>query len=249
MSDAKTVAVGDREYTIGGFSTYKALRVGDAVDSIMQAVPDLTERVGRFTREWSAENTQKITRAAAELRYPAEDVQRISEEAWKANGGVLELPAAPSPFDVAAHVFPFVFQQAKEQVLPLLALLCATNSDLREWDESGGEAKVDEELGRLGRRILHEPLDELLELVIVSAEVIGEQFAGKMDRLRNVPVLLGFRPGSTPESQEAETTEPGDSTSATSSPSTSTDSGASTDGPVASLSTESPSTALSGSSV
>lgn len=213
------VRIGDREYTVGNLSTFKVLRAGTIVTQIMREVPELSDEIAEFSRKFSSENTTRISRAAAELRFDEESLARISPEGWEAGKGWIELPASPGPMEIAAFALPRAFDAAQDRVLDLLALLVTPNSELRTVaDEEGG---VESLLARKRAELIHEDAAEMLDLLGVAAEVIEQQFAGKVDRLRKVASLFGLRP----PTEEEKATPP------TSSPNGSTASPAATDGP------------------
>lgn len=219
---AKTVQIGDETISVGKFSTFKALRAGKLLTEILGAVPDLSEKLSIAAEEARKRNTVKISRAAAELRFDAEDLAKISEEGWKQSDGYLEMPASVSGLDVAAQVFPMVFEEANERVLELVALAITPNSTLKEADLSGdGDAEVQKAIDVSRRKLVHSDLDELVEVLVVVGQVVEEQFAGKAGKIRAVAMSFGFR---LPGSDQDETVEEETTTSTTSKPDTSTDS-------------------------
>src|SRR4051794_3606194 len=108
---SNTIDIGDQTYTVQKFSGRKAIRAGRLLTEILQEVPDIQKRVSEFTREFREVNATRVSRATAELRWP-EQVARVSEEAWRSSDGKVEIPADPSVYDIAGHVFPLVFEAA-----------------------------------------------------------------------------------------------------------------------------------------
>ena len=240
---SRQVEIGDRSVTVGRFSTFKALHAGDLAADVLNEVPDLTERLSNFGIEYRAKNTVKLSRAAVELRYDADQVEKISDEAWVSGNGFLELPANPGTLDVAAFILPVAFKAAREKVLELMALVVASNSELREADESG---RITEVLDEKKRWLLHADLAEVVDLAVAAADVLGEQFEGKAGKLRAVGARFGIEMAPAEETS-VEAVEKTETISSPSKPPTSIASPSRTDGAPQRPSTE-PASTLSGSS-
>lgn len=242
---AGEVSIGDQKVTVERFSVFKVIEATTIVTTIMEEVPQLGEKISDFTRDYRAKHSVTISRAAAELRYSEEELSKISETAWEAGNQQIEIPASPGPIDVAAHVFPDVFRVAREEVLRLVALVVIPNSELEDADLNGDVA---EELDKKARMLRHKDAGDLLDVLAVTAEVLGAQFEGKAEALGPIAKLVGFRSETEEESvvevrpsDQADQTDQTDSTESSSKPTTSTPSPGPTDGPEPSRSTGSPS--------
>lgn len=228
------IEIGDTTYTVQRFSVRKALRAGHLLTEILQQMPDIQQEVSRFTREYREENKLRVNRATAELRWP-EQVARVSEEAWTASDGYVEIPADPSIADIAGWVFPRVFDAAEEKAKRLLALLVTPNSELGRAARDGNE---DELLDGKADALMDEDAAELAELIVLAGDVLSEQFEGKAARLRAMASRFGTRSSEPNQSEtEAET----ETESNGSKPSTSIASPSPTDGPSERSSIASPS--------
>lgn len=234
MESSNTIQIGDQTYTVGKFSTFKALRAGKLVSRILNKIPDLQDHVNEFIRDYREKNSQKISRADAELRWPKEQVERVSEAAWESSEGYITLAPTPTQYEIAAHVFPTVFEAAEDEVLTLLALLVTSNPELRAADEGD---RVDAALEEKRKMLVHEDLSDLLDLVAIAGEVLNEQFAGKADRLRRMGRL--FNRSITEGGEESSPN--GDQTPNGTTPSSSIDSPTPTGGDMTRSSIESPS--------
>jgi hypothetical protein len=172
----KQVEIGDRLVNVSRFSTFKAIHAGELLTEVLNEVPDLSEKLSAYNAEFRSKNTVRISRAAAELRYDPEQLAQVSEEAWMATDGYMELPASPGALDVAAFVLPVAFEAARDRVLELLALVVVSNSELRDADEANNIGEV---LDAQKKLLLHSDLGELIDLVVAAVEVLTEQFEGK----------------------------------------------------------------------
>lgn len=233
---SNTIQIGDQTYTVQKFSVRKALRAGHLFTEILQEVPDIQQRVSDFTREYREKNSMRVNRATAELRWP-EQVMNVSEQAWQASEGRIEIPANPTMYDVAGQMFPLVFEAAEEKALKLLALLVTPNSDLGRAAREGTE---DELLDQKVEAMLDEDAAQLADLLVLAAEVLQEQFAGKAARLRQMAQTFGIgEPESELETKKDEPT-PTEASNGSKQP-TSIDSPPPTDGVTGTPSTPSPS--------
>jgi transposase len=153
----------------------------------------------------------------------------ISDEAWEKSDNQVELATDPSPFQIGAYLLPQVLDAAEDDVVRLLALVTAPESELREAKRDGGDAYV-AYLSEKGEALLFDAeIEQLIELAITAAEVLGEKLRGKAPRLRAAWNRLTGAEEAPAESQpetETETTPDGTSSNSTSS----TDSPPPTDG-------------------
>lgn len=212
---ARAVTVGDRELQIPPFRGMKALRAGAILARVSKKVPTILEEIAEFRKRYGEQNTLRITPAISAARGYDIPAEHFNEQ------GYMEVPGVPDTGEVIFAVFPSVFEVAETEIIRLLALIAIPNSELKKADE---DARLDEALDTFGRDLLYEgELDQLAELVVIAYEMLGEQFAGKQDRLGKL--RLAFL---------RET-----SRTATTKSSSSTDSPSPTDGPAAKSSSKS----------
>jgi hypothetical protein len=183
MSETTTVTVGEREFVLRPFRGLKALSLMTSIGGLMKTLPDLQDQIAEVSRKHREANMIDIPRAAFELRYP-EDAKNVSQEAWDSSGGVVRLPDPDATLgweQIMLSVLPTVMEQARDQVLTVLALVVIPDRDLQAADE---EDRVEEALGTISKQLLYEgTLDELAELTLASVELVKGQFQGKVREL------------------------------------------------------------------
>lgn len=195
MGDAveatKVVSAGGKEYRIGKFKGYKALRLGRMLTSLGEIGPKVSKAVNEYTTEYREQNVEKISRATLEFRYPA-DAAGVSDEAWKESGGYIELPGEPGEAEILSVVLPTVFDLAGDAVIDLLAWVVADDSKLEEADNEG-EQEVENYIKGIARELKFQAdIDELFDLAAAAQEVLGEQMAGKATKARSLLKLVGL---------------------------------------------------------
>lgn len=184
---AREVRIGDRTYPIARFKGFKAVRAGRIVQQLSDQYPVILDAMAEFTRNYEAKNTVRITRAMAHL--PRFQALGLTDQDFDGRE-YIELPQAPSGEERLFAVFHKVMTIFEQQLMELLALIVAPNSELRRADS---EDRVDQYLADLGKELLFEgDLDELAMLLVEAREVIEEQFTGKLERLR---LLWAIREG------------------------------------------------------
>jgi hypothetical protein len=220
MSETTTVTVGEREFVLRPFRGLKALSLMTSIGGLMKTLPDLQDQIAEVSRKHREANMIDIPRAAFELRYP-EDAKNVSQEAWDSSGGVVRLPDPDATLgweQIMLSVLPTVMEQARDQVLTVLALVVIPDRDLQAADE---EDRVPEALATISKQLLYEgTLDELAELTLASVELVKGQFQGKV---RELVDQVGEMFGSETEEEEikvgtVETPETPSETSSTPSP-------------------------------
>jgi len=211
----RTITIGDDDpVTIRPFKGYKAIHVGKIVAEIMRAVPDIAEQAAIFTRKFEHDNALVITRDMSHL--PQFQNLGMTADDWDACGGRILVPQDAPMELVVASVFPSIVESAETKLMRLLAWVITPDADLRTAD---GDDTVDDVIEASEKRLLHDAsLDQLIDIAVVSVEVIREQFAaGKADRLAGLISRVMGRPdepqnGSTPAATapqtEASTTPP-----------------------------------------
>lgn len=140
------------------------------------------ERIAIEHEDWTEEQvSEDIERLRGEIERSR---LVISAEAWEKSGNQVELAADPSPIQIGAYLLPQVLESAEDEVARLLALITTPDHELREAKKQGPESYT-ELLDERGEDLLFDAeIEELLELAITAADVLGEKLRGKADRLR-----------------------------------------------------------------
>ena len=205
MTDqTREVRIGETAYRIARFKGLKAVLAGALVSRVMREVPDLQEKTFAFRKHFRENNTIKITPAMAKMSRFAP--LELTTADFEAVGGDIEFPEDPGPGAIFIHVFPDLFELAREQLQRFFALLVIPNRDLEEADDAD---TIDEALTKLGKKVIREAdIDELVELFVTGVEVFRDQMSGKKERLGelHIPWLdrtLGLKTES-PTDQEQE---------------------------------------------
>lgn len=179
---AQTVKIGETDVNVPRLTGFKAIRAGRILKEIGKKVPTIMEELASFSRKYEEENSVTVTREMA--RLPRYSSIGWTDEDFERNGGKITVPVSPSTAEQTIALFPTVFDAAETSVVELLALMVAENRALEDADD---EDRVEEFLKVEGKKLLHRAeVDQLLELVIVVGEVLGDQFQGKVERLGNL---------------------------------------------------------------
>lgn len=179
------VKIGDRDVTIPRFSAFKIVYAGEIVAAIARKYPAIMLDLAKFTREYEKENSVRITRAMA--KTPRFQDYGFGSKDFEPDGFV-ELPQSPTIYEQVFAVFPQIMEAARADVVTLVALILAPNSELADEDENG---TVDDYLKGKSRRLLHEAeADQLVDVVVATSELLREQFAHKMGDAGNALALL-----------------------------------------------------------
>ena len=200
MADLRTVRVGDRDITVAKLSTFKALRASEMLADLLEVVPGLIDEANSYAKETQEKNTIRVTRAM--VRNPAfRDAYGVVEEDFPDGEDVLELPgAAPPTQEVIAAVAPKLMRTVPHQLVALVALVLAPNSELEEADETDG---VDEYLRLASRKLRHQAdADQLVDAATAVIEVVRGQFSGTGVDLGKLAGALGVQTGPSPEEEK-----------------------------------------------
>jgi hypothetical protein len=212
--------------------------VMDRAEARRQFRPRPLERIVREEGEDGriAVREEPVLDAAGEPVLGPDPLGHLTDADWEASSNQLRISESPSERMQGAAMIPIAFRLGREQVMRLLALVLAANSDLERWETDGD---VDAELDQAARALLHRArADELLELAGAALQLCREQVAGPFERLMETERTTFAQPDSEPE--EGKVPEPmqveiEDETP--SSPASSTDSPAATAGSPPSSST------------
>lgn len=214
-----TVTIGDASVTVAAFSGRKAIIATRIVRRAMKQYPEVLAEMAAFRAKYEAENVSEMDRAEAVFRF-GDRVRHLSDEDWAKSGEKLRLGQAPSTNEMVAAIFPVALDTAEDEVLRLLALAVIPSGDLKRAKESGGQDEVDKVLLARGEELLDEATDaaDLLELAVVTAETLRDQFAVKSDglgpRVGKLLQAVGLKAASpTPDPSPTPTATPTDGSS------------------------------------
>jgi hypothetical protein len=179
-----TVTLGDATITVAAFSGRKAIIATRIVRRAMKQYPEILAEMAAFRAKYEAENVSQMDRAEAVFRF-GDRVKHLSDADWEKSGEKLRLGQAATTNEMVAAIFPMALDAAEDEVLRLLALAVIPSGDLKRAKDSGGQAGVDEVLLARGEELLDEATDaaDLVELAVVTAETLRDQFAVKSDGL------------------------------------------------------------------
>ena len=178
----REVKVGDRTVTLPALNGFKAVRAARLVAEVARCAPSVNERLAALRSDFADSNALVVTPAIAKLprfqRVVVDDEGNEHEQPmftdadFSAAGGEIRIPQDPALTDQIVAVFPLVFEAAEKQVVELLALLLAPNSELADADENG---TVDEYLTKHGKQLLHAAsLAQLIDIVTAAIETVTE---------------------------------------------------------------------------
>lgn len=220
------VKIGDRTVTIGQLNGFKAVRAGRLVAEAASCLPEVQQKLADLREQTFLVVTPELAALPRFQRNVFNEEGQITgtkpiwdDEDFRAAGGKIRIQQNPETREVILAVFPVVFAAAEKQVVELLALVAAPNSELADADENG---TVDDYLERHGRKLLHEAtLTQLIALVTVAVEEVAGSLAADPDALGKVaaavtgsPVQAADQPpipstGTVPSTPESPTGSPG----------------------------------------
>lgn len=208
----KTVTIGTEEKILEEFSGYKAFAAMEQLKVIFEAGPAIDSRIAAYVRTYESENAVVLDRATALHRFPGE-LEHLSDQDWAASGNQLKVPQSPDGLQIAFAALPVAIEIAKTETIRLLGLLILTNQELEDADNAGGDEAVDKEITARAKRLMHEARgSQLLELAVVSVELLEEEFADTVaslgGRLGNALKLLGLGTNPSEPEQPTESSEP-----------------------------------------
>lgn len=145
----------------------------------------IAQRRAELAEEHADWSDEQVDEEIERLRGQIERARlTISDEAWEKSDNQVELATDPSPFQIGAYLLPQILDAAEDDVVRLLALVTAPESELRTAKRDGGDAYV-AYLSEKGEALLFDAeIEQLIELAITAAEVLGEKLRGKAPRLR-----------------------------------------------------------------
>lgn len=251
----RTVTIAGRAERVERVSARKASRAFALLKHINRQAKDLAKRVDAFEREWREEHVTMLTRAEARVRFPRtlvldpetgapvthegelvyapSAIDAMTAEDWQATSDRYPVHEAAPGYAVLMYAFEEALDVAEAHVYRLLALLLMDNETVTaKWKDGS----LDDDLATAADDLLDGAMaDEVLELAVVCAEVLEDQFRSKLDtlgdRTGNLLRLFGMRPSTT------SSTSPNGPTTSPPSSSTDTPSSSAPDGPPTSSST------------
>lgn len=217
-----------REVTLNGekvrierFTFAKAMRVITLLQLMQRAAPEISAEWAKFRLGYAKDYAQRIPRINALAQFGAA-LEHISEQEWERAGQEFTVPGSPSQAEVFFQMAPVFYDKVEAITLRLIGLLAMSNEDVERYLRSDDIwTRVDELVDKLVRTA---PIDEVMELLLVSAEVIDGQVLAKAmgarERLGNTARLLGWSGSdSTGSTTSSESREQPSSPSSTPSPS------------------------------
>lgn len=174
-----------------------------------------------------------------QVRMGPDPLGHLTEQDWQSSGNKLKRPRSPSFQEQLMVVFPMMIDLAEKETASLIGLIAMPNSDVKRYSK---EDVMKEKAFEIGDDILDAPIQDIVGLAILAAEVLETQYREKIvgkhgNRLRSVLKLIGI---SLPEPKDSTTTEPSSPESSTTSATSSTDSPSPTDGTKSEPSTTQP---------
>lgn len=214
----KEVQVGDRTVPLPELNGFKAVRAMRLLAEISKCVPDVMDTLAKLRTDYAEQNALVVTPALAKLpRFQRITIDAdgneheeplFTNEDFEAAGGEIRIPQDPSFTDQLIAVFPIVFDAAQDRVVELLALLIAPNSELADADEEG---TVDAYLATQGRKLLHTAtFDQLVVLVGEAVSIVMDalQRDGGAALERAMGAVTGRPPASQPAPTQTESSTP-----------------------------------------
>lgn len=239
-----TVEIGEKDYTIQRFRGLKAILAVAAVTRIAREVPDIMSDV---VKDYQKRNTVVVTEVMSRIPrwsgFSTEDFDAAEKDTGRRE---IEIPSPMGENEQILQSLPKLLEEARREVIRLLAILIIPNSELKEADK---EDRVEAALDEYKDLLLYDAeLDQLADLALAAQDVLAEQLGDRRERLGKLvaAVIMIFRRNRassqnipTPASLSTETlsTLP---TSLDDAPTSLTDSPVSTDGHETKLSTVSP---------
>lgn len=185
------VKIGETTVTIERFTLAKATRVMTLLQKLQQEVPEISRHWAEFNRDYAESYPTKLTRIQAIYRFGVE----VSDDEWERAGQTFTIPGSPNQTEVFIAMAPLVYEQAEELVLRLIGLIAMPNETVKRYAKDGTIwDRVDE---YVAATIEDAPLEDIMELVVVAAEMADQQVLAKARSLRtragNMAALFGWK--------------------------------------------------------
>jgi hypothetical protein len=227
------IEVHDRQITVERFTVTKGLRILTLLQLIQKMVPQISNEIADFKREYAASNVIELDRVQAKMRYGptpiidehgdvvrdsatgevltvASPIDRMTEADWERSGQILRLRQSPSNEEMLLAVFPLVYEHAQAPLMRLLALVAMPNADIERYAQVSGE-KLWEEVDEYARQVIGPAyLEQVMELAVTAAEQVEGQVMDKVrglgDRVGKLAGLLGIKKTAAAPSSDASPT-------------------------------------------
>jgi hypothetical protein len=183
MTKERTVKIGDDEFVIQRFRGLKAIMAMATITRIARDVPNI---LADASRDFHKRNTITITEPMSKLPrwdgFTKADFDAAEQETGKRE---IELPNSVTQQEQVLIALPALLENARKEVIRLLAILIIPNQDLREADEND---RVETALDKYKDVLLYDAeIDQLAELVIVAQEVMQDQLSSaQKEKLGNL---------------------------------------------------------------
>jgi hypothetical protein len=218
------VTINGREVTVERFTLAKASRVITLLQLLQKQVPEIAKSWATFQKEYAQEYATEMDRMQAMVHFgPA--LEHLTDEDWERAWQKLRVPGSPSAPEVFFQLAPLIYERAEAVALRLLGIIAIDNATVQRYVESGDIwARVDEFVAEV---IQPAPLDELVELVVVAAELIDSTILAKIrslgDRVGKALRAFGVKTRWTPETSTTLSEQPEQPTTASATDSRTTD--------------------------
>jgi len=188
------VTINGKTIVLERFTLSKATRVITLLKLIHNQMPEITKQWATYRRMYADEYAREIPRLNAVAQF-GEALEHIPESEWERAGQKLMVPAQPSMAETFFELAPVVYEGAEEVALRLLGLLALPNEVVNRYVKQGDIWERVDEL--VDDTIRTAPLDDILELLTVSAELIDQQILQRLEqmgnRAGNVLRLVGWK--------------------------------------------------------
>jgi hypothetical protein len=185
----KALMIGDEPVQLTSFSAYKMIEATEVLARILKAVPDLTDQVADFRKNYAERHAATLDRATVEFQYPAK-AAGVSDAAWEAVGQKLTMPGDASMPEQIMGVFPQILEAAKRELFDLLAVVMTPSSAFETGDAAGETTAQITAENR--RKIMHKAtVRQLVQLILAAADHLQGEIDGAASK-EDLGKLLGL---------------------------------------------------------
>jgi hypothetical protein len=174
-----TVKIGDRDVTLEEPCIAKVEEIGKRLSNVGKGAPDLQRRLAQFVRDYERDNAVQMDRHTALVRAPKR-VKHLSESDWKQMGQKVTLPVSPTGTEQLLAMAPYVFDEAREQALEVVALLMVPDEVMERPDEIERQIEANKQVLRYKAkpsqlvRLLSECTDIVHEVMEHEKDAVGK---------------------------------------------------------------------------
>jgi hypothetical protein len=179
MSSPTKIMLGGSERLVPRLSGHKVFTALAILREVSREMPKITQEWSNFEREYRKQNSVVLDRTQALMQFP-DRLAHMTDADWEASGNKLTVGVSPSQEQTVAAVFPVAIDLAEKQVMRLMALVLASNEDIKLYRNEG---TTKERLDQRANELLDADISELIELAVVAAEVVDDQVRSKIQEL------------------------------------------------------------------